>query len=86
MSFSTLVYIGPELASYGFGNNHPFGPHRMGVFWEEAKRQGLADQVEVFIGLTSLNKEMETAKKANDELTKKVIAIANKLDISQNTQ
>ncbi len=48
MSFSTLVYIGPELASYGFGNNHPFGPHRMGVFWEEAKRQGLADQVEVF--------------------------------------
>lgn len=36
-----LVYIGPGLASYGFGQGHPFGPDRMDAFWQEALRQGL---------------------------------------------
>jgi len=26
------VYIGPELARYGFGQGHPFGPDRMDAF------------------------------------------------------
>jgi len=38
---NTCIYIGEELARYGFGNNHPFGPQRMYSFWEEAQRQGL---------------------------------------------
>lgn len=41
------VYIGPEIGSYGFGQGHPFGPHRMDVFWSEAQRQGLDQQVAV---------------------------------------
>ncbi len=37
----THVTVGPEIGRYGFPNGHPFGPHRMGLFWEEALRQGL---------------------------------------------
>ncbi|WP_018295028.1 acetoin utilization protein AcuC [Mariprofundus ferrooxydans] len=40
-----LVYIGPELAAYGFGEGHPFGPDRMNAFWQEALRQGLHKNV-----------------------------------------
>ncbi|MDH5765239.1 MAG: acetoin utilization protein AcuC [Gammaproteobacteria bacterium] len=29
---STCVYLGTNLASYGFGNNHPFGPQRHNSF------------------------------------------------------
>jgi len=43
----TLVYIGEALSSYGFGNEHPFGPQRMAAFWDEAQRQGLDRQVSV---------------------------------------
>jgi len=43
----TLVYIGPELAAYGFGDNHPFGTDRMGAFWHEAIRQGLDQHVSI---------------------------------------
>ncbi|MBF0158879.1 MAG: acetoin utilization protein AcuC [Magnetococcales bacterium] len=35
------VHIGDEIGRYGFGDHHPFGPHRMRVFWDEAQRQGL---------------------------------------------
>ena len=41
------VYIGPELAAYGFGQGHPFGPDRMDAFWSEAVRQGLDQRVEI---------------------------------------
>ena len=41
------VYVGPELAAYGFGQGHPFGPDRLEAFWDEAVRQGLDKQVEI---------------------------------------
>ena len=44
---STQVYIGEALASYGFGDGHPFGPDRLGAFWSEAVKQGLDREVTV---------------------------------------
>jgi len=41
------VYIGPELARYGFGRGHPFGPDRMDVFWHEAIKQGIDKRVSI---------------------------------------
>ena len=41
------VYVGPDLAAYGFGEGHPFGPDRMDAFWNEAVRQGLDKKVEI---------------------------------------
>ncbi|MBF0308160.1 MAG: acetoin utilization protein AcuC [Magnetococcales bacterium] len=35
------VTIGEAIGRYGFGDHHPFGPHRMGAFWDEAQHQGL---------------------------------------------
>lgn len=39
------VYIGDELAGYGFGEGHPFGPDRLGAFWQQAQAVGLDRQV-----------------------------------------
>jgi len=38
---SLYLYHGPELAGYGFGQGHPFGPDRHDVFIAEAGRRGL---------------------------------------------
>ena len=35
------LYVGEELARYGFGHDHPFGPRRQSAFWDEAQRRGL---------------------------------------------
>lgn len=35
------VYLGEDLASYGFGNDHPFGPMRHHVFEQAFYKQGL---------------------------------------------
>jgi acetoin utilization protein AcuC len=35
------VYIGDELARYGFGQGHPFGPDRLDAFWKQAQASGL---------------------------------------------
>lgn len=43
----TAVYLGDALARYGFGNDHPFGPDRQGVFMGEFRRRGLDKQVEI---------------------------------------
>lgn len=45
MTNTACVTIGEEIGRYGFPGGHPFGPHRMGVFWDEAKRQGLDKKV-----------------------------------------
>lgn len=37
----TCVYLGEELARYGFGENHPFGNDRLHAFREEFERRGL---------------------------------------------
>ncbi len=44
---SVCVYLGAALGAYGFGQGHPFGVDRMGVFWDEAMRRGLDARVEV---------------------------------------
>lgn len=41
------VYHGEDLARYGFGQGHPFGPDRLDAFWREALRQGLDQRVRV---------------------------------------
>jgi len=35
------IYLGPELARYGFGDPHPFGTDRMGAFQREFEARGL---------------------------------------------
>lgn len=47
MVATCCVYIGEALARYGFGEGHPFGPDRMGVFWKAAQAAGLEPQVEI---------------------------------------
>ena len=46
MSDSVLVYKGKEIASYGFGDPHPFGYDRHDVFQQELVDAGLDKQVE----------------------------------------
>lgn len=41
------VYVGAALARYGFGQGHPFGTDRMGVFWQRMLDLGLDRQVRV---------------------------------------
>jgi len=54
-----LVCIGPELAAYGFGQGHPFGPDRLDAFWHEAVRQGLNKQVTLTEPLMATRKAIE---------------------------
>lgn len=42
---TVAVYFGPALATYGFGDTHPFGNDRLTVFWDEAVRRGLDKRV-----------------------------------------
>ncbi|MDE2089771.1 MAG: acetoin utilization protein AcuC [Gammaproteobacteria bacterium] len=39
------VYAGEDLARYGFGQGHPFGPDRLAAFWSEMQRRGLDARV-----------------------------------------
>ena len=41
------VYYGEELARYGFGHGHPFGPDRLQAFWNECRQQGLDQRVDI---------------------------------------
>ncbi|UCE89502.1 MAG: acetoin utilization protein AcuC [Pseudomonadota bacterium] len=41
------VYVGAELARYGFGDDHPFGPDRLDAFWRYARKKGLDKQVTI---------------------------------------
>ncbi|TDJ48472.1 MAG: acetoin utilization protein AcuC [Gammaproteobacteria bacterium] len=42
-----LVLKGDNMAAYGFGDGHPFGPDRHDVFHAELERSGIAAQVEL---------------------------------------
>ncbi|HHH43437.1 MAG TPA: acetoin utilization protein AcuC [Gammaproteobacteria bacterium] len=44
---SVAVYVGEALATYGFGEGHPFGPDRMHVFWARMQALGLDRRVAV---------------------------------------
>jgi len=41
------IYLGDELARYGFGNDHPFGPMRHYVFEQEFYKQLLQNKVDI---------------------------------------
>jgi len=56
---SICVYIGESLAAYGFGEGHPFGPDRMGVFWDEACRQQLDARVCVLEPVAASQQDIE---------------------------
>ena len=46
MPATTCVYTGDDLARYGFGEGHPFGPDRLGAFWQQACAAGLDQRVQ----------------------------------------
>jgi acetoin utilization protein AcuC len=41
------IYGGEQLASYGFGEGHPFGPDRFNAFWDALTESGLKAEVRV---------------------------------------
>ena len=41
------VYYGEQLAAYGFGQGHPFGPDRLDAFWREVVQQGLDQRIDI---------------------------------------
>jgi acetoin utilization protein AcuC len=47
------VYIGDDLARYGFGEGHPFGPDRLGAFWKHAQAIGLDLRVTQCVPVTT---------------------------------
>jgi acetoin utilization protein AcuC len=47
MDKPVAVYVGEALAAYGFGEGHPFGPDRMGAFWQHLQALGLDTRVQV---------------------------------------
>ena len=42
---SACVYVGDDLARYGFGQGHPFGPDRLDAFWKHVQAIGLDKRV-----------------------------------------
>lgn len=52
------VYIGENLARYGFGEGHPFGPDRMDAFWREAVKRGLDKRARVAIPASCSQEEI----------------------------
>jgi acetoin utilization protein AcuC len=53
------VYYGKELAAYGFGEGHPFGPDRLDAFWKTACKHNLNTQVTVASPVSSSIDELE---------------------------
>ncbi len=45
MRNAVCLHYGEDLARYGFGQGHPFGPDRLDAFWREAQRLALDKQV-----------------------------------------
>ena len=46
MSASVVLIAGPELATYGFPNGHPFGTDRYGAFMAELERSAVVPRLE----------------------------------------
>ena len=44
---ATCVYLGQELAAYGFGDQHPFGPERHRVFQRALESGGLLEKLSI---------------------------------------
>jgi len=52
------VYGGEQLASYGFGSGHPFGPDRHDVFWHALAESGLKEKVRVLSPVQAQDEEV----------------------------
>jgi acetoin utilization protein AcuC len=57
---STVVYHGEELASYGFGRDHPFGTDRLDAFWTRMKEGGHLKRVEVAAPAMATRRDIES--------------------------
>lgn len=68
------VYYGEELARYGFGHGHPFGPDRLHAFWNECRQQGLDQRVD--IGVPVLASENDLARFHTPEYIARVQAMS----------
>jgi acetoin utilization protein AcuC len=53
------VYVGDDLARYGFGQGHPFGPDRLGAFWKHVQATGLDRRVTQCVPVTTGRDEIE---------------------------
>ena len=60
MSASVLVVAGEQLARYGFGDSHPFGPDRHAAFYREFESRGLPARVRVVAPQTATVEELLT--------------------------
>ena len=72
MQHKVQLYIGAELARYGFGEAHPFGPDRMGAFWQESIKQGLDKRVSIAAPVMAKREAIErfhTAEYVNRVIT-----------------
>jgi acetoin utilization protein AcuC len=56
---SCCVYLSDNLAAYGFGDEHPFGPQRHHVFKQEFYKQGLDQKVDILEAVTTDQKNLE---------------------------
>jgi acetoin utilization protein AcuC len=52
------LYYGADLARYGFGSGHPFGPDRLDAFWEETLAQGLDKRAEIVAPVACTEKDL----------------------------
>jgi acetoin utilization protein AcuC len=52
------VYGGEQLAHYGFGDGHPFGPDRHDVFWKAVEESGLKEKVRVLPPVQAQDEEV----------------------------
>lgn len=57
---NVLVYKGEQLARYGFGQGHPFGPDRHDAFFDELRQQGLDQQVIMTAPVVASQSEIES--------------------------
>ena len=55
----TVLVHGALIAGYGFGEGHPFGPDRHGVFIEELKKEGLLEAVQSLAPRPATREELE---------------------------
>ncbi|HEV8646933.1 MAG TPA: acetoin utilization protein AcuC [Burkholderiales bacterium] len=54
-----VLYVGDELARYGFPDGHPLGADRQGAFYREAAAQGLLEKVPVRAPRVAMSGEIE---------------------------
>lgn len=59
MGDKVYLYVGDELARYGFPDGHPFGPDRQAAFLREATRQGLHQRAALRTPVVAKRDELE---------------------------